>query len=437
MIVMKFGGTSLGTAKDVRNVREIASAALARDPVLVVSAQAGVTNALLDLSERAPAGHTDISAVADRHRRVLAELELPTDLLDRELGDLQDLVRGMKLVGEASPRAIDYLLSLGELCSARTVAAFFSSAGLEARALHAGEIGLLTDSNFGRARPRPDVRRIGEAVAACGGLPVITGFLGQDSNGNVTTLGRNGSDLTATLIGDALSADEIQIWTDVDGVMTADPAIVDDARRIETMSFSEAAEVAYYGGRVLHPATLLPAMEKRIPVRVLNTSRPEAPGTVILADSNDAGPTVRAVVHRLGIHLISVVNPRMLQQPGYLARVFGIAGRHAIDIDLVATSEVSVTMTTDEAGDLRPFLDELADAGEISVESDCALLGVVGRGMARATGVASEVLGALADEGVRVRVISQGALKVNVALVVSRADVERAVRALHLRFFGS
>ena len=201
------------------------------------------------------------------------------------------------------------------------------------------------------------------------------------------------------------------------------------------MSFDEASELAYYGARVLHPATILPAMEKSIPVRVLNTHRPESPGTLIVPAYDEEHSPVRAVVYKEGIHLVSVISPRMLQQSGYLSEVFGIAARHGIDIGLVATSEVSITMSTDCTQGIGDFAKELGRLGEVHVEDRQALIGVVGHGIAKTTGVASQVLGCLADEGVRVRVISQGAIKVNVALVIGESDVPRAVAALHGRFF--
>lgn len=437
MIVMKFGGTSLGSAARIRNVLEIVRARLARRPVVVVSAHAGITDALVELADRAPAGDPDIEPIAERHRSILAELGLERDLLDPLLEELADLARGMALVGEASPRARDHMLSFGERCSARVVAAFFTAQGVPARALDAYDIGLRTDSTFGRARPLPDDGRIARALAAVPETPVVTGFLAKDERGNVTTLGRNGSDLSAALLGHALDAEEIQIWTDVDGVMTADPKLVPQARPIRRMSFDEASELAYYGGRVLHPATLVPAMQKGIPVRVLNTSRPDSPGTEILAELDETAATVRAIVHKRGIHLVNLVSPRMLQQHGFLARVFEAAARHEVDVDVVATSEVSITMSTDSDHGLQGLRGDLSAIGEVAVEPDHALLCVVGRGIAERLDVPAIVFGALARAGVRVRVISQGAIKVNLAMVLAESELERAIRALHAELFES
>lgn len=435
MIIMKFGGTSLGTASDIRRVLEIVRERLEQRPVLVVSAHSGITDALVELSRSAPEGRIDSESISGRHHCLLTELGLSEDLLEPLHVEMQDLLRGMKLVGEASPRAVDQLLSYGERCSARTLAAYLASKGVEAEAVDAFDAGLRSDSNFGRARPQADDGRIAEYVSGLASLPVITGFIASDEKGNITTLGRNGSDFSAALFGKALAVEEIQIWTDVDGIMTADPSLVPDARRIESMSFDEASELAYYGGRVLHPAALLPAMERSIPVRVLNTHRPSSPGTVILPQATEDKGTIRSVVYKEGIHLINLVSPRMLQQPGFLARAFTIAAEHEIDVDLVATSEVSITMSTDRSANLGAFAEHLRELGEVTVEDGMALLSVVGQGIARGHGVAAAVLGTLAEADLRVRVISQGAIKVNVAMVIAEADLRRAVSALHSRFF--
>ena len=435
MIIMKFGGSSLGTAEAIQNIFGIVRGRVDRDPVLVVSAHAGVTDSLVEIARTAPGGDADTSTIEALHHRLLDGLDLPIDLLDEQLGEMADLVRGMKLVSEASPRVRDLLLSFGERCSARVLAAYFNQQGLRAQAVDAFEVGLRTDGNFGRARPVADDGRIAENISKVEGIPILTGFLGRDADGNITTLGRNGSDYSAALFGNALDAEEIQIWTDVDGVMTADPRLVEGAQPIPIMSFGEASELAYYGGKVLHPATILPAMEKSIPVRVLNTHSADKPGTVILPVYDESSAVVRAVVHKNDIHLINLVSPPMLQQHGFLAKVFRIAEAHEVDVDLVATSEVSITMTADRADHLPAFCEELADLGDVSVEPDHALICVVGQGIAHTRGVAARVLGTLAEAEVHVRVISQGAIKVNIGLVIQQVDLQKAVTALHSHFF--
>ena len=435
MIIMKFGGTSLGTVESIENVFRIVRDRIDRDPVLVVSAHKGVTNSLVEIARTAPGGDADVSKIEDFHHRLLDGLDLPGNILDEQLGEMANLARGMKLVSEASPRARDLLLSFGERCSTRVVTAYFNQQGIRAQAVDAFEVGLRTDSNFGRARPLADDGRIAENMSTIEGIPILTGFLGRDADGDITTLGRNGSDFSAALFGNALDASEIQIWTDVDGVMTADPRLVEGARQIPIMSFVEASELAYYGGKVLHPATILPAMEKSIPVRVLNTNKADNTGTVILPAYEESNAPVRAVVHKTDIHLVNLVSPPMLQQHGFLAKVFRIAEAHEVDVDLVATSEVSITMTADRADHLPVFCDELGELGDVTVEPDHALICVVGQGIAQTPGIAAQVLSTLAEAGVHVRVISQGAIKVNIGLVIQQVDLHEAVNRLHSHFF--
>lgn len=434
MIVMKFGGAALGSAERIRQVCEIVRDRLERKPLIVVSAHAGVTDALLELAERAPRGDTDTSTVEEKHRKILADLALPENLLAPLMEELRDLVRGIKLVGEASPQARDHLMSFGERFSARTLAAFFTASGFDATAIDAYDLGFRTDSRFGRARPLPDDGRIAESLGSVNSLPVVTGFIAKDEQGNITTLGRNGSDYSAALFGGAIRAEEIQMWKDVDGVMTADPDMVPNPRPIEVMSFDEASELAYFGW-VLHPATILPAMERSIPVRILNFSRPEGRGTVILPTYEEPGNAVRAIVHKRGMHLLTLLSPRMLAQYGFLAKVFEAAARHEVDVDLVSTSEVSITMTLPPTEGVEAFRVDLEKIGEVTLARDHAMICVVGHGILLQTGVASTVFSALAEVGVRVRAISQGAVKVNIAMVVAEDDLSRAVLALHDRFF--
>jgi aspartate kinase len=402
--------------------------------VVIVSAHAGVTDALVELGARAPRGGTDTGAVEELHRRILRDLALPEDLLEPLMTELRNLVRGMRLVGEASPRTVDHLLSFGERFSARTVAAFLTGDGVKATAVDSFDLGFRTDSRFGRARPLPDEGRIPDGLASVPGVPIVTGFIAMDELGNITTLGRNGSDYSAALFGKAVGAEEIQMWKGVDGVMTADPEMVSNPRPIEVMGFDEASELAYFGW-VLHPATILPAMESSIPVRILNFSRPEGAGTVILPTYEEQGVAVRAIVHKRDMNLLTLLSPRMLAQHGFLAKVFEAAARHEVDVDLVSTSEVSITMTIPGSEGVEALTADLEKIGEVSLARDHAMISVVGHGILLQTGVASQVLAALADAEVRVRAISQGAVKVNVGLVVAEVDLPRAVVALHERFF--
>ena len=434
VIVMKFGGTSVGDARSIERVVRIVQGHLAARPLVVVSAHAGVTDALLAVAHDAPAGRAEVGPIAVLHRGILTDLGLPADLLDPLLDELRDLARGLRLVGTISPKAQDQLLSFGERCSARTVAAALRRAGVPATAVDAFAAGLRTDSAFGRARPLPDDGRIAHFLAGVEGVPVVTGFVGADEQGNVTTLGRNGSDFTAALFGAAVGAAEIQIWKDVDGVRTADPRLVPGALPIPDMTFDEACELAAFGSKVLHPAAMVPAMQKGIPLRVRSTLDPAAPGTTIAAAARAPRPAVRAISHRSGVALVTVISERLVPQHVFLARVFGELAELGREVGPVAVSEAAVTFAVDAAA-VAPGRARLQALGELRVLADQSVVGVVGDPRALETGIAAAALATLADAGIAVRCAGQGALGSTIACVVAAADLAPAVAVLHDRFF--
>ncbi len=437
-IVKNFGGTSLQDAASIETICKLIQDRLADHPCLVVSAHAGVTDALIELSERAIREQVDLGPLIRRHQDILRDLGLPTDLQAHLFKELEDLCRGILLVGELSPRSRDYVLSFGERASSLCLAAALSARGTAATAVDAAELGFCSDSNFGQANLCPDDGRIATNLAKVPGIPVVTGFLAKDAQGNRTTLGRNGSDLSAAFLGNAIDAREIQIWTDVDGVLTADPRVVPDARLIQALSYDEASELAFYGAKVLHPSSLLPAVEKDIPVRVLNTHRPESPGTLILGDLPEEDLAVRCIAHKTDLTMVSILSSRMLAQPGFLARIFRAFEAQEISVDVVATSEVSVSVTLDAGTSetrLAQVCRELEKIGSVQLERDLALLCIIGHGIRHRTGVPARVFAPLQREGVTIRMISMGALKVNLSLVIQDKDCERALRALHQEFF--
>lgn len=435
---MKFGGSSLADATSVRRVVELVASVRQERPVVVVSAHAGVTDALLALARRAAAGaaagEVEPRDVERRHREILRDLGLDADLLDPLLRELTDLLRGIRLVGERTARLEDHVVSFGERCSSRVVAAALCAHGVPAVARDAWDVGLRTDSAFGRARPLPDDGRIGAAIAACEGVPVVTGFLGKDDLGNVTTLGRNGSDFSAAWLGAALRVREIQIWKDVDGVRTADPRLCPDALPVVEMTFDEAAELSAFGSRVLHPATMAPARLAGIPVRVANTRSPAAPGTRIVPASPRQSRTVRAIAHRAPVALVTVVAQRILPQHAFLAEAFAALHRAEVDALLAApsTGELTVAVAADEAGRAAAAL---AGVGESAVQSGQAVVGVVGETAAMAGGAAGRVLAVLERAGIPVRCAGSGARGATFAVAVPAAAAEAAVQALHADCF--
>jgi aspartate kinase len=440
MIVMKFGGSSVAGAEKIARVAGVVRGRLARKPVLVVSAFRGTTDDLLELARESLTGNvTRLDAISKRHREAAAELGVDAKPLEPLIEELAALARGISLLKELTPRTHDRVASFGERLSARLIAAAFTKAGIPARAVDAFEAGLITDERFGSAAPLPEAEaQLKTYFATVNVLPVVTGFIGRTRAGEITTLGRNGSDYSATILGAALGAEEIEIWSDTDGIMTADPRLVAAARPLGTLSFAEACELAYYGGKVLHPHTLVPAMAKNIPVRVLNTFKPDHPGTLIVANPPKAAagsPILKSIAFKRRQLIVSASSPRMTSGPGFLARIFDAFARHEIDVDMVATSEVSVSATTASEKNVERAVAELTPEFEMSVERGQAVICAVGDGIQSVPGVAADVFSAVRSAGVNVRMISQGASKNNVAFVVEDADVERAVRALHERFF--
>ena len=438
MIVMKFGGTSVGTPARIRNCAEIVLERSDRGPLVVVSALSGVTDELIGAAKNALGGEVEapFRAIRVRHLEMLEELELPMTLVTGELVRLHELLSGISLVKELTPRTLDFVMSFGEQMSSKIMAAVLRKMGGQAEATASYDLGFRTDSGFGNARvlKNETYEAIQKSLAGRKGITVTTGFIGKNHKGEITTIGRSGSDYTAAIFGAALGAEEIQIWKDVDGVMTADPSFIPQARLLDRMSFAEAGELAYYGAEVLHPATIAPAVERDIPVRVLNTTKKAAPGTVIVKGPC-LEPPVKSVVYKENLHLIDVFTPRMLSEHGFMARVFNALEKHRVVVDMIATSEVSLSMTSDSASGLEAAVDEISEFAEVEVRAKMAIICLVGEGMRGQKGFAARVFGAVSDAGVNVRMISQGAREINIAFVVEERDIPTAVRALHKAFF--
>lgn len=351
---MKFGGSSVGAPDRIARVIEIVRGRLPRKPVVVVSSFRGVTDDLLALGREALKGDLSrLDAVGRRHRDAAKALGVDSAPLEPLLAELAELARGVSLLKELTPRTLDRLAGCGERLSARIVAAAFAKAGVPAAAVDASEAGLLTDERFGEAAPLPEADALlRAALSGPGPLRVVTGFIGRTRGGEMTTLGRNGSDFSATIIGAALGAEEVEIWSDVDGIMTADPRLVPGARPLETLSFAEACELAHYGGKVLHPHTLVPAMRKGIPVRALNTFKPEHPGTRIVAAAAPAhGVALKSIAFKRHQLILSASSPRMLSGPGVAAEIFGAMKSAGVNVRMISqgASKNNVAFVVEDA----------------------------------------------------------------------------------------
>ena len=443
-VVMKFGGTSVEDAAAVERVLTIVQAGLARHPVVVVSAMARVTDALLAAATRAgqddPAGALEdlepvLARYAEAARRLLPETGRNTydALLAASRSELAaDLARVAR-----DPAAPDAVAAQGERLCAALVAAALAARGVSAREVDARRC-ILTDTRPGKAEPLiPEsavaTRAALEPLIAAGTVPVLGGYMGGTPEGVTTTLGRGGSDYSAALIGAALGAGEIQIWTDVSGVLTADPKVAPAARTIPRMSFAEASELAYFGARVLHPKTILPAIRHGIPVRILNSRAPEDEGTRVAAESEVVPHTVKAIAFKSGVSIVSVTSTRMLGAYGFLRALFEVFERHRTVVDLVATSEVSVSLSVDDTSTLPAILRDLAALGEPTVETGRAIICVVGEGMRGTPGIAARIFATIRD--INVSLISLGASRINVTFVVEESRAAEAVRRLHAALF--
>jgi aspartate kinase len=446
-IVMKFGGTSVGGAQAMR--RAGAHVMREKRPTLVtVSAVGGVTDLLLGATRCAQQGNDPadvIGQIRTRHETVIKELELDQGLVDAQHVELERLLLGIFMLRELTPRISDALVSLGERISSRIFAAMLNQMGHRARAYDAWDLGLLTDDQHGRAEPLPDsdasIRAKLEGIDA-GVTPVVTGFIAKSTEGEITTLGRGGSDFTAALFGAAAEAEEIQIWTDVPGILRADPKVVEGAQIIQAIRFEEAAELAYFGAKVLHPRTIEPARCLGIPVRVLGTFQVDPAGELPVSEQgtliHDSAPEepVRALAIQRGVESLLIHSTGMLEAPGYLEKVFRTLAKHGISVDVVATSEVSVSMTFDSHGDcLDCALEELSTFADVERIPGRSILCVVGSGLRKDTSLLARLFAVLAEHDVTVRVISQGASRINITLVTPPGDARKGMRALHETFF--
>ena len=455
---MKFGGTSLEGATAFKNAAGIVCDRQALRPVVVVSAMSGFTDALLGSVPQAfEAGFaeaaTTIEKHLDRHRRVIEallrqEAQRMLALVDQSRVEITELLRRAAAeVGDANANEgrnrrkffDDAVVSYGERLSAAMLAAVLVENKMRSRDVDARHC-IITDNEYGCAAPlmAETFRNTQEQLqplieSLC--IPVLGGFIGSTATGETTTLGRGGSDYTAALIGAALEAEEIQIWTDVPGVLTADPRLVSHARTVPHLSFEEAAELAYFGAKVLHPKTLHPAIERDIPVRICNSRAQEGGSTLVVGESKKSPQTVKAIAHKTGVTTVQVTSTRMLGAYGFLRALFEIFAEHKTAVDVVTTSEVSVSLSLDETSALPAIVEKLEKLGSVTIEEGRAIICVVGEGLRSTPGIAARIFSTISD--INVSLISQGASRINLTFAVEEARVRETVARLHKEFFES
>ncbi len=451
-VIMKFGGTSVADAEAMNRVTAIVRRQLERNPgdappVIVVSAMSKVTDRLIESGRLAGVGDGEQAAqllqdLLDRHVGVATTL-VPGDAstalvatLREEFSQLTKTVRALAQAGEVSPRSHDEIVAMGELASSRIVTAAFVAIQIPAVWVDSRAV-LVTDADHTAAIPDMDAtcERTAQRVTplrAAGKVAVMGGFIGATTAGVTTTLGRGGSDYSAAIFGACLDVDEIQIWTDVDGMLTADPRVVAEPKLVPQLSFAEASELAYFGAKVLHPSTILPAVAKNIPVRILNSRRPEVAGTMITADGREhRGLT--ALACKRGVTVVDITSTRMLMAHGFLRRLFEVFERFKTPVDVVTTSEVSVSVTVDNTKRLDAVVGNLRAFAEVNIEPDMAIVCIVGENLRGDTALFGRAVTAL--QQIPLRLVSQAASRRNITFVLRDADVEAAMNLLHQEFF--
>jgi len=438
MIVMKFGGSSVESAAAIERVRGIVDARIARRPIVVVSAMGKTTNRLLEIAHLAVNGKRDkaISNLLDLRDFHLRESGMERTI-DEHFQELSELVKGLAILGELTPRSIDAISSFGERISSLIVANHFQHHGM--RAVHVDSRKLIvTDKRHTQANPlyEETYARLARTIPplASEHVVVMGGFIASTEEGTATTLGRGGSDFTASIVGAGIGAEEIQIWTDVDGMLTSDPTVFPGGHRVKVISFEEASELAYFGAKVLHPATVLPAVDKNIPVLILNSRNPDNEGTRIIADKVHSTNPIKSVACKKKIVVLNIRSTRMFMAHGFLRRIFEVFDRHEVPVDMISTSEVSVSLTVDSASHLPALLDELREFSEVRVDENQSIICIVGENIRDTPGVAARLFHALGP--INVRMVSQGASALNFGIVVAFDDLPEAVRRIHEEFFS-
>jgi aspartokinase/homoserine dehydrogenase 1 len=461
MLVLKFGGTSVGSPSAIRKLISVVCDGdhSGRTRVVVVSAFSGVTDQLIEVAKLAEAGDGTyahkLASMLRRHEESVSELcvgnngSAAENFVRTSFDELSGTLNGVRLLGELSTRTLDYVMSFGERLSAFIVAHAFRSSGVSADFLDARLV-IRTDDQYGSANylREESFANVRAALNSRPSLQIATGFIASTADGRTTTLGRGGSDLSAAVFGAAIDADEIEIWTDVDGILTADPKLVKGAFRIESISYEEAMELSHFGAKVLHPPTVRPALDKGIPIRIRNTFNPACPGTLIASKVPPSQYPVRGVSSIKDVALVRVQGPGMVGVLGFSSRLFGCLARRKINIILIsqASSEHSICFAilpkdaaAAGAAIKEEFEREIA-AGAIdypAVERDMSILAVVGEGMKRTPGISGKVFHSLGRNGVNIFAIAQGSSELNISSVIARQDESKALNAVHEAFFLS
>lgn len=441
LIVQKYGGSSVKDAERIRNVTSIIKNTyekLGKKPkslLVVLSAAGGITDMLINAAKTPDDRERQkiFNEILDRHKKICSDLEIDYDIVSDLLIEAKEYIEDE----DSTKKTMDVVQSFGERLSTRILSAYLNKVGIPSKQWDAYDAGVVTNDEFGNAEILPETyTNIKKKLGKFEGVPVVTGFIGKTKKGDITTLGRGGSDYSGAIFGAALDADVVEIWTDVNGIMTADPRIVKNAKTVPVVSFSEASELAFFGAKVLHPKTILPVVKKDIPVKILNTYEPEHPGTIIVnrLDAQHEAPN-KAIAFKKSIQVVNVNSLRMLDSYGFLAKMFEVFKKHKVSVDMIATSEVSVSITLEPNVDLSKVVEQLQEFSSVKVSKDKSLICVVGQTSNKTPGELGKIFTILGKEGINIEMISQGASEVNIAFVVNQSDMEKGVLALHKELF--
>ena len=425
---MKFGGSSIKDTNMFNMVCEIVSQNRDKNPIVILSAISNITDLLIKcVEESTNSCYDSYNKIVSIHLGILSDLNLNSSLLERELTELKEFLKGNS---KMDLKDYDYVCFFGERMSTKILVELLNKKGINSKAHISGDIGLITNSDFGNAKILETSYNIMKNIISdFKHIPIITGFGGKDEEGNFTTFSRSGSDYVASLIGCALDVEEIQIWTDVCGILTADPQIVKSAKKIPIISFEEASEFAYFGAEVLHPKTIIPAVKKNIPVRILNTFEPRDSGTIIIREKQ--GRNFIAISSKDDITVVSVKSVRMIEVYGFVSKIFDVFKKYEVSVDMISTSEINVSITIGDTTHLDNIVSELRDFSEVKVSKGNSIICILGREKKSIEHHLADIFRVLFDSGVDVKMVSQSTNEMSVGIVISQKDTQKAMEVLH------
>ena len=422
MIVMKFGGSSLANANRIKNLSDIIRKNLSLKPILVCSAMGNTTELLLN-------SLNDYTKLKNFHISICEELGIEV----REISPILEELDKLKISPDFTAKERDLLLSFGERLSVRIISAFLNTQDISSKPYDAWDIGMITNSDHGEAKIRNDsYSKIDQNISSIKDhhIPVITGFIAKNPSGEITTFGRGGSDLSATIIGAAINAKEVQVWKDVDGLMTADPKIVKDAKPIDFISFQEASELAYFGAKILHPLAMKPIKQKNIPVRIKNSYKTEAKGTLVSAKTSYPYGPFKSITLKKDVILVDIISSKMLGTHGFLAKIFNIFDKHNVSVDMLSSSEISISVSLNCEKNLEKVIEELSEYATVDIDKGNTIVSIICEAE-KPTVVLRDAFSALNKEKIQVKMISQAASHSNIGLVFNADVAEKALKTIH------